>query len=48
VLCSTSLTPVPGLHRAAGLGFARFAHAALTAELPPGWHTQPDHLRHAE
>ena len=27
---------------------ARFVHAALTAELPPGWHTQPDHLHHRE
>jgi DNA-binding transcriptional LysR family regulator len=27
---------------------ARFVHAALTTELPPGWHTQPDHLRHHE
>jgi DNA-binding transcriptional LysR family regulator len=27
---------------------ARFVHATLTAELPPGWRTQPDHLRHRE
>jgi DNA-binding transcriptional LysR family regulator len=24
----------------------RFVRATLTAELPPGWHTQPGHLRH--
>jgi hypothetical protein len=28
------------------MAVARFVHAALTAELPPGWHTQPDHLHH--
>jgi DNA-binding transcriptional LysR family regulator len=27
---------------------ARFVHAALTAELPDGWLTQPDHLHHRE
>jgi DNA-binding transcriptional LysR family regulator len=27
---------------------ARFVHAALTVELPPGWHTQPGHLHHRE
>ena len=27
---------------------ARFVHFALAADLPPGWHTQPDHLRHTE
>jgi DNA-binding transcriptional LysR family regulator len=32
--------------RAHTTAVARFVHAALTAELPPGWHTQPDHLRH--
>jgi hypothetical protein len=26
----------------------RFVHAALTADLPPGWHTQPDHLCHRD
>ena len=25
---------------------AKFVHLALTTEPPPGWHTQPDHLRH--
>jgi len=25
---------------------ARFVHTALTGELPPGWPTQPGHLRH--
>jgi DNA-binding transcriptional LysR family regulator len=25
---------------------ARFVHAALTADPPPGWHTQPSHLHH--
>ena len=34
--------------RAHTTAVARFVHAALTAELPPGWHTQPDHLRHRE
>ena len=28
------------------MAVARFVHAALTAELPDGWHTLPDHLRH--
>jgi len=27
---------------------ARFVRLVLTADLPPGWHTQPDHLRHIE
>ena len=27
---------------------ARFVRFALTADLPPGWHTQPDHLHHIE
>jgi LysR substrate binding domain len=27
---------------------ARFVRFALTASLPPGWHTQPDHLHHIE
>lgn len=27
---------------------ARFVHATLTAELPDGWRTQPDHLHHRE
>jgi DNA-binding transcriptional LysR family regulator len=26
---------------------ARFVHLALTTEPPPGWHTQPGHLRHS-
>jgi DNA-binding transcriptional LysR family regulator len=34
--------------RAHTTAVARFVHAALTAELPPGWHTQPDHLHHRE
>ena len=34
--------------RAHTTAVARFVHAALTAHLPPGWHTQPDHLRHRE
>lgn len=34
--------------RAHTTAVARFVHAALTAEPPPGWHTQPDHLRHRE
>jgi len=34
--------------RAHTTAVARFVHAALTAELPPGWRTQPDHLRHRE
>ena len=33
-------------NRARTMAVARFVHAALTAELPPGWHTQPDHLHH--
>jgi DNA-binding transcriptional LysR family regulator len=32
--------------RAHTTAVARFVHAALTARLPPGWHTQPDHLGH--
>ena len=34
--------------RAHTTAVARFVHAALTAELPPGWRTQPDHLHHRE
>ena len=34
--------------RAHTTAVARFVHAALTADLPPGWHTQPDHLRQRE
>jgi hypothetical protein len=30
------------------IAVARFVHCALTADLPPGWHTQPDHLHHTE
>ena len=33
-------------NRAHTMAVARFVHAALTAELPDGWHTLPDHLRH--
>ena len=35
-------------NRAHTTAVARFVHAALIAELPPGWRTQPDHLRHRE
>ena len=34
--------------RAHTTAVARFVHAALTSELPPGWQTQPDHLHHRE
>jgi DNA-binding transcriptional LysR family regulator len=34
--------------RAHTMAVARFVRFALTADLPPGWHTQPDHLRHTE
>jgi DNA-binding transcriptional LysR family regulator len=34
--------------RAHTMAVARFVHAALTAELPPGWLTLPDHLHHRE
>ena len=30
------------------IAVARFVHCALAADLPPGWHTQPDHLHHTE
>jgi hypothetical protein len=33
-------------NRAHSTAVAKFVHTALTAELPPGWRTQPDHLRH--
>jgi DNA-binding transcriptional LysR family regulator len=32
--------------RAPNAAVARFVHAALTADLPPGWRTQPGHLGH--
>jgi hypothetical protein len=32
--------------RAYTMAVARFVHATLTAELPDGWRTLPDHLRH--
>lgn len=32
--------------RAQTAAVARFVHLALTADLPPGWLTQPGHLRH--
>lgn len=35
-------------NRAHTTAVARFVHAALTAELPPGWRTQPDHLHHRQ
>ena len=31
--------------RAHSAAVARFVHLALTADLPPGWLTQPGHLR---
>ena len=34
--------------RAHTMAVARFVHCALAADLPPGWHTQPDHLHHSE
>jgi DNA-binding transcriptional LysR family regulator len=34
--------------RAHTTAVARFVHATLTVELPPGWRTQPDHLRHRD
>jgi DNA-binding transcriptional LysR family regulator len=34
--------------RAHTMAVARFVHCALAADLPPGWHTQPGHLRHIE
>src|SRR5262249_8882661 len=34
--------------RAHTIAVARFVHCALAADLPSGWHTQPDHLHHAE
>lgn len=45
------LLPVPfTLHwnpdRAQSTAVTRFVHTALTSDLPPGWLTQPGHLRH--
>ena len=34
--------------RAHTTAVSRFVHCALAADLPPGWHTQPDHLHHTE
>jgi DNA-binding transcriptional LysR family regulator len=34
--------------RAHTMAVARFVHCALAADLPPGWHTQPDHLHYTE
>jgi DNA-binding transcriptional LysR family regulator len=34
--------------RAYTMAVARFVHCALAADLPSGWHTQPDHLHHTE
>jgi DNA-binding transcriptional LysR family regulator len=34
--------------RAHTMAVARFVHAALTAELPPGWRTLPGHLHHRD
>ena len=39
---SATTTAVPQI------AVARFVHCALAADLPPGWHTQPDHLHHTE
>ena len=39
---------IPSLAAAHTTAVARFVHAALTSELPPGWQTQPDHLHHRE
>ncbi len=33
-------------HRAQTTAVARFVHATLTTQLPPGWLTQPGHLQH--
>jgi DNA-binding transcriptional LysR family regulator len=44
VLVPFTLQWKPGWAQTAAV--ARFVHAALTAELPPGWRTQPGHLRH--
>ena len=35
-------------NRAHTMAVARFVQAALTAEPPVGWRTQPDHLHHRE
>jgi DNA-binding transcriptional LysR family regulator len=32
--------------RAQTAAIARFVHVALYADVPPGWHSQPGHLRH--
>lgn len=32
--------------RAGTVAVTRFVQTALSADLPPGWHTQPGHLRH--
>jgi DNA-binding transcriptional LysR family regulator len=34
--------------RAQTAAVARFVHLALTVDVPPGWFTQPGHLRHAD
>ena len=34
--------------RAQTAAVARFLHLALTVDVPPGWFTQPGHLRHAD
>ena len=34
--------------RAHTMAVARFVHAALTAQLPPGWRTLPGHLHHRD
>jgi DNA-binding transcriptional LysR family regulator len=35
-------------NRAQTTAVARFVHAALATDPPPGWRTQPDHLYHRE
>jgi len=35
-------------NRAYTMAVARFVHTTLTAQLPLGWRTQPDHLHHRE
>jgi len=30
------------------MAVARFVHVTLTTELPDGWRTLPDHMRHPE
>jgi hypothetical protein len=34
--------------RATAAAVGRFVHLALSIDVPPGWVSQPDHLRHTE